>query len=209
MTRMERRQVWWVGGAALLAVIIVVAMLLLRSDDPGPIQGDVLIVGDSVTFMSIDPITEKLGADDLEIVAIPGERSTDLLPRLQEAIERRGGPGSDALEKAAFLVGYNDVMREEVDQNVLAEMVEQSSHFDCAVWMALPGRFGEALDDLIRAEVDRFDSVHFHTGWAEAVDADGSLLQDDAVHPSEAGTVALAEAYRDAFDESCGDGLPI
>ena len=195
-------------GVLLLVVAAAVVIAAAGSDEPDHIDGDVLIIGDSVTHMSADAIAEEVGADGLEILATPGYRSTDLLPILQGAVDERGGPDSDGLQKAAFLVGYNDILRDALAQNVLAEMVELSSRFDCSVWLALPSGFGDRTDDLLRAQVDRHESVHLDHAWAEAVEADSGLISGDGVHPTDAGKDALAEVYRDALDEWC-DPVPI
>ena len=196
------------GGLVLLAVVVAAVAVMARSEESGPIEGDVLILGDSVTYMSMDPITDQVGAEGLEILAVPGFRSTDLLPLLRDAIDARGGTSSDGLQKAAFLVGYNDVLGDALDDNVFAEMVELSSRCDCAVWLGLPSGFGDRTDGLLRSEIDRYESVHFDSGWAEAVDADRSLIQDDGVHPNRSGSRALAEAYRDALHDWC-DPVPL
>lgn len=208
---MERRAGFWIAvGLGVLAIIVSAVLVVnaVRTDDQGPVEGDVLIIGDSVTFMSADPIKSKVGTEGLQIMATPGHRSTDLLPILQSAVDARGGPESDGLEKAAFLVGYNDVLDDVIEENVLAEMVELSSHFDCAVWLALPGGFGDATDEILRTEVDRYDTVHLDSGWAEAVEADRSLLKEDGVHPTGKGTDKLGDIYHSALHEWC-DPAPI
>ena len=203
---MERRLGLLAAGLLMIALVVGGLILLVRAGGSDHIEGDVVIFGDSVTHLSADPIVDQVGAEDLESLAVPGFRSTDLLPVLQGAIGDRGGSDSDGLQKAAFLVGYNDVLDDALEENVLAEMVELSSQFDCAVWLALPGGFGDETDDLLRSEIDRYESVHFDTGWAEAVEADRSLLQDDGVHPNQDGARALAEAYREALDDRCDSG---
>lgn len=203
---------FWVVVGLLTAVVVTIAAVLaarIGSDDPEPVDGDVVIIGDSVTHMSADQIERAVGAEGLEILAAPGYRSTDLLPVLQRAVDERGGPGAERLEKAAFLVGYNDVLGDALDENVLAEMVELSSEFECAVWLSLPTGFGDRTDDILGAEVDRHASVHLDHRWAEAVEADRNLLTDDGVHPTEAGMRKLAEAYRDALNERCDPGLDL
>src|SRR5690554_6506144 len=55
-------------------------------------QPELVIVGDSVTFLSIDAIVNHLGDDhDLDIRAYPGQGSSDLaIVVLQEVLEREG-----------------------------------------------------------------------------------------------------------------------
>ena len=72
---------------------------------------ELVMVGDSVTFLSIPAIEAELGDErDLDIRAYPGQRSNDLvLVVVQELVERE--EADEPLPELALLVGYTDVLR--------------------------------------------------------------------------------------------------
>src|SRR4051794_31957272 len=118
---------------ALGLVVVVVAVGVMIWTAVQPDRRDTLIVGDSVTFLSIPRIQDQLGTANTQIVARPGYRSVDLLPRLRTVLKARSGP-SKARDVAIFLVGYNDVSRKTEGQPALPAMVKASNAFRCAVW---------------------------------------------------------------------------
>jgi lysophospholipase L1-like esterase len=202
-----------IGAAALVAVGLI-AYLVWPRDKP-----DLVIVGDSVTFLSIPEIESSLGDDySLDIRAYPGQASTDLvLVVLQELVERDEiGEEVDAM---ALLVGYNDVLRFRDQPNKVAELVDLSAGAACTVVLTVPApptwsdqedlegvrSAFVAYNEALTAAVDTHPGLHLVTGWQEAVEASGpgELVDTDGVHPIAAGKTALAEVYTEAIESSC------
>lgn len=196
------------GGLALVAVVAVVVLVANPMGGEGP---DVVIIGDSVTDDAREQIFEVVDGR-LQLEAVPGARSVDMVDQLEIATEERTSAGQE-LEQVAVLVGYNDLTRGSLDDAALEDMVAATARFDCAVWFTLPDAEGLALDpeeatawnDRLASLVDRDDAVHLDRGWQEAVNADGGdgLLDDDRLHPTEAGAETLAGVYRDALARRC------
>ena len=172
-----------------------------------------LVVGDSVTFMSAGAIEDAVERRvDLDFVAEPGYTSQALLPLVEEA------GGQDTHDRAVFLVGYNDAIQGKVESPALERLVELSAAQGCAIWLTLPtaeltpgvqpaypalaGRWNERLVRL----AEPHGNVHVATGWADAVGASqpGELLLPDRIHPNAAGSRALATAIADALGRFCG-----
>lgn len=168
----------------------------------------VLIVGDSVTYLSGPSISRKLDPKySLTIDGRPFYRSSDLVGPLNEDLVRL-----DAMDKnydrVVFLVGYNDVLRDDVESVGLAELMYNSERFACSVWLELPatpgGRPAQNPDfdpaDVarwnarMRDEGARHENVRVSDAWAQTVNAPGgeALVQVDGVHPTIKGQEALA-----------------
>jgi len=204
-------------GIIALAVILVAAMaawVLWPRDRP-----DLVVVGDSVTFLSIPAIEDELGDDfDLSIRAYPGQASNDLtLVVLQELVERDAV--DEQVDAIALLVGYNDVLRFRDRPDEVEELVALAADASCGVVLAVPAppewsdqedfaavraAFAE-YGDRLEAEVERHDHLHHVTSWQEAVEASGpgELVDTDGVHPVEAGQRALARAYSESVRRYC------
>jgi hypothetical protein len=179
-----------------------------------------VMVGDSVTFLSIPAIEAELGDErDLDIRAYPGQRSNDLvLVMVQELVERE--EADEPLPEMALLVGYNDVLRYRGEPGEVEELVALASRSACAVVLAVPAPpvWSEqedidglraafaAFDTRLADEVDRYDNVFLWTGWRDAVEVSGpgELVDADGVHPIEAGQQRLASEYAAALDAHCG-----
>ncbi|MGK2947231.1 MAG: SGNH/GDSL hydrolase family protein [Acidimicrobiales bacterium] len=177
----------------------------------------VLVVGDSVTFLSAPEIRDALGRRTaLEIIAEPGYTSSDLLPLAAEAVERRAddGPIAGAM---VVLVGYNDVAGGEGDSDGLPQLIELSARYECAIWLTLPSLDIEPVVDIVppaeavrwnertEALVAEHDNLHLVTAWAEAVNASApeELLSEDALHPHGVGAEVLGDVMADAVAEHC------
>lgn len=203
-----------VGLVAVAVVGLIVYLVWPRTPEY------VLVVGDSVTFMSFEDLRDEFGPDTkLDPVARPGYRSSNLMPFVEDAVAARERSGKE-LERAVFLVGYNDVWKEEVGQNRLDEMVELSARFDCAVWLTLPVRpageppavgdfdpeLGDDWNEMIADLVAEHDNLHLVTTWADAIEGASSAdeyLDDDGIHPNDAGQELLAKTMHDAVIDSC------
>lgn len=211
-----------VGAVAVVALVAVAVWARRDADtatDDGSDRPSLVMVGDSVTFLSIGAIEGALAGDHrLDIRAYPGQRSSELvLVVLQEVTER--AEAGDPLDLLTLLVGYNDVLRHSERPGEVAEMVALAAGAHCAVALTVPAPPDWAdQDDLasvqaefaaynerLVAEAERHDTVHLWTGWQEAVEASErrELVDTDGVHPVEAGQVRLAEEYEAALAEHC------
>lgn len=201
---------------AILVVVAVVAALVLHvigDDSPH----DLLVVGDSVTYLSGGALDKRYDRSHLQYVAVPGARSGEVLPLVKEAMD--GDRAGSAKDRATVLVGYNDVFHDDVETHDLVELMDTMDQFRCVVWFTLPSRPGGKPDSspLIPSEkVDRWnarieelakdrDHIHVAHDWADVV-TEGSratLLDDDGIHPSKAGSRRLADAMVSALERDC------
>ncbi|MGN6693156.1 MAG: hypothetical protein ACTHN0_03185 [Aquihabitans sp.] len=202
---------------ALIAVVVVGTLIGLKVLPDGP-EPDVFIIGDSVTNMSEDAISDQFVHTPVEFVAYPGYSSTMLLPDVLDSMGSPGDP-AHARQRVAVLVGYNDVRLREVDTPSLRKMMDLTAEFDCGVWLTLPSRPGGKDNDNLMAdsgfvdlwnvrlhdEVERHENLHLSDAWAQAVNNApvGSILRKDNVHPNAAGRLLLARIYREALDQNC------
>lgn len=212
----ERRRPRWPIVAGTIALVVAVGSLALlwRAAD----REELLLVGDSVSFLSIERIDSAVGQVRVVPVVEPGYTSTDLLPLVQDEVaeqEDRGEPKA----LAVLLVGYNDVIQGQADAPALDALFELSTGYECAVWLTLPTTSPGAPGALDPAGAARWNDrlaelaaghghVHLEDGWAEAVDASGSeeLLWPDGLHPNEEGERRLADVIGRSVDESCRAG---
>ena len=203
-------------AAGLTAIVVIgVAAYILWPRKPEHI----LIVGDSVSYLSMPKIQDEFGdGTKVQPITIPGNTSTDLLPRTVEAIDERESSGG-RLERAIFLVGYNDVIQGRLDSAELEPLVEQSARYECAVWLTLPGEpagqevFGdlfpfedvEEWNQRTRDLVDQYENLHLVTDWEEAVNnaSVGEYLEPDGIHPNENGQAKLAQIMVNTIMSSC------
>jgi lysophospholipase L1-like esterase len=152
-------------------------------------------------------------------VARPGFRSTDLLPLVEAAIDKRAEAGHP-LDRAIFLVGYNDVWRDALDDNRLGDLVEESARHECAVWLTIPvepageppaaGDFdpdlAEQLNEELAQLVEQHDNLHLVDDWARAIDdsaSPGTYLEADGIHPNAEGEKLLAKTMYESIVSSC------
>jgi len=203
---------------AIIVVVVVAlvagALIVRRWTSKRP---DTLVVGDSVTFLSATPIQQRLGASHVQLIALPGYRSLDIYPHVKDVLDQHRGP-SGSRKRSIFLVGYNDVMRNTVDSDVLGAMLKQADGFECSVWLTLPVRPGGARAQEPRYDPDRatqwnervvrlakaYPHVHVSDAWADAVEAKGAhLLQADGVHPNADGQQRLGDVMRSSLDDAC------
>lgn len=199
--------------AGLLVVAAVAGWFLWPREEP-----DLVIVGDSVTFLSIPSIEDAIGGHDLDIRAYPGQASTDLVLVVLQELAERDEVGED-LDAIALLVGYNDVLRYRGQPDEVRELVDLASRARCTVVLTVPAPppWSDQADleavraafatynEQLRAAVDEHPDVHVVTRWQELVEASapGELVDTDGVHPVAAGQEALADVYRSAVEDSC------
>ena len=201
------------GLTALLAIAGVVAWQVL----PGPQTYDLVVIGDSVSFVSAGSIETRFVDEDIKFVTKPGYTSGDLLPLVYETMDQLDLP-TRGEDEVVVLVGYNDV-RLGVDGNdSVEELMDVTSQFDCAVWLTLPARPGgepstfDNIDpdaiDLWNARLEdlaaEHETVHVSSDWADVVTrASAAELLEDGLHPNVAGQRRLADAMHAAVERSC------
>ena len=203
-TRAARRHRLLLGSSAVVLLAALLAGCGLFDDDPGD---RVLIVGDSVTYQSRAPLKEDFAwADELDIKAVSGLRTDELLPAAEEGASHH--PSS-----AAFMPGYNDVLQSNVDQAKLPEMMAIAADIPCSVWLLIPThgvyskQTAEAWNARVRKEAEGHDNVHLVDDWARLVDnSPGYTLvkKEDAVHPNLKGRDAIARVMSDSIKRECG-----
>ncbi|MBK5221931.1 MAG: SGNH/GDSL hydrolase family protein [Acidimicrobiia bacterium] len=195
------------GLVALLAVALLAGC---SSDDDGP---DVLVVGDSITDMSREAIIGAVADDQIElrIEAVPGATSTQMRERVTPLAGEVG-------EQVVINLGTNDIIggRDPAETAVeIAALVDQHPGVRCVhVTTVNPGvvTFVDADVDqqVIAFNLGMFDlerqRLHVNViDWAGALadPPDGGVatdyLEDDGIHPNEAGTQLLARLYAEAL----------
>lgn len=175
---------------------------------------EVVVVGDSVTQLSQDPILDALAGRDVAVFGRPGFRTDHLVPVLAEAV----GAERDADQRpevAVVMAGYNDVWQGVEEDATVDELVDLMAEVDCAIWVLVPTKGpwerdrAQALERRIRDAAEAA-GVAIETGWRDAVDADPGpdpvpdLVVPDGVHPSEAGRERVAAVVADAVARECG-----
>lgn len=201
---------WWVVGAALAIVVVGVIIVVMgtRTSDPGS-GPHVVVVGDSVTFMAAADLQDAFDwTSNVNVQGRSGYRTDELLPVARDVL------ATDP-DIAVFLPGYNDVWQEADTDEAVAEMVALAARAPCAVWMLLPTKGDydpERMEDFnarVEELADEHDSIHVDASWRDRVDAtdgpepDLELVSDDLVHPTDAGTRALAEEIEAAVSRHC------
>jgi lysophospholipase L1-like esterase len=193
-------------GIVVLALVAGGLWWWLR---PTPVRQGVVFVGDSVTYISLDDLNRDVGAKHPAYLTRVGYRSTDLLPLLQLEVARKEQAG-EPLSQIALLVGYNDVLKDDVESPALPEMMNLAAKFHCAVWLTLPDvplhkQETSRWNDRVRAAAKGHRNVHVLETWRKAVDSApaGTLLVSDGVHPNAAGAARLTSVYLDTIGKFC------
>ena len=194
---------------AVLVVVMVAGGLWwwLR---PTPVDDGVVFVGDSVTVLSLGDLNADLGSKHPAYIARVGFRSDQLLPLFAKVVdERRQDDGGD-LRQVALLVGYNDVLQEDVEGPALGEVMALAARFDCAVWLELPTVPMHELatarwNERAVATAAKYPNVHLVDTWRRAAISakPGTLLRSDGVHPNARGQATLTRIYVDAIGRAC------
>lgn len=208
------RTLRYVVAAVVLLVVGVGAYLLW----PRPLR-HVLVVGDSVSYMSLPQIEHEFGGSvHVEAITRPGYRTTDLLPLVTAAVDQRKAAGK-ALDRAVFLVGYNDAWHGDPETTDLNRLIDVSARYDCVVWLAFPARpagrppsaggfdpdKAVTFNARLRTRVGQHDNLHLVTEWADVITKGkpGQYLMPDGIHPNAEGALTLARIMHDSIRSSC------
>ncbi|HEX2574709.1 MAG TPA: SGNH/GDSL hydrolase family protein [Aquihabitans sp.] len=202
---MDRKRV--LVGLVVLVVLAGGLWWLLR---PTPVAEGVLFVGDSVTVLSLDDLNGDLGRKHPGYITRSGYRSSDLLPLFEQEVERRQAAG-EPLRQVALLVGYNDVLQDDVETPSLGKVMALADRFECAVWLLLPPipileRETDRWNERVVAAARAHPNVHVVDTWRqEVVESEPLSLvaKEDGVHPNEAGRRRLNKVYQEAIGSEC------
>ncbi|MBX3313048.1 MAG: SGNH/GDSL hydrolase family protein [Actinobacteria bacterium] len=198
-------------GAKIVGAVVAVAVVagaVWWWMKPAEVADGVMFVGDSVTFLSLDDLNGDLGAKHPAYYARPGFTSADLLPIFKQAVEEREADG-DPLEQVAMLIGYNDVLHDDVESPALGEIMTLAGKFDCAIWLELPPvplrtELVDRWNERARAEARKHPSIHLVDEWRKLVASDpDAYVPDDGVHPNAKGREELSRIYLDAIRNLC------
>ena len=202
----------WAAVAAVPVLVAgaLIAGTVLRSRDParGP---QVLVVGDSVTYMSRNAITSEFDwTSNVDPQGRPGFRTDELVPVALRKVDE------DDPDVLVVLTGYNDLTQGVDTGAAVVDMM--------GIAADVPLRGVDAAADQGRLRPERGHarstsgsstwprttrSVHVATDWRDAVDAepgpdpDPRLVTDDEIHPNEAGVDRLAQAMEEAVSRDC------
>ncbi|HEV7722752.1 MAG TPA: SGNH/GDSL hydrolase family protein [Iamia sp.] len=199
----------------VLGAAAVVGYLDWRAGDDSPhlslalAKADVLVIGDSVTDQSSDQITAAMPDREVTVIGLSGLRTDQLRPVIEDTFR-----GVNRPSVGVVMAGYNDVWQGTEREAPIDELVAVMAEVDCAVWVLVPTKGpweherALAFDARIRAAADAA-GVAVDTRWRDAVDRpdgpapDPDLVQDDDVHPSEAGRLRVAEVMAAAVEDHC------
>lgn len=190
-------------GTAVLALLPLTGC----GSDPG---GTVALIGDSITDLSRQPLTDALGTDHrVEIVGKFGARS-------DQVVEETKVIAASKPNAVIINVGTNDALQQvppEQSGTVLQQLLDETDGVGCRYLVHI----GEGITDIAtgasrtaEAEAlnERIDEVAERNDvgvirWNDVVADHGGTdeLTFDSVHLSEKGIVLLAQAYGDALDD--------
>src|SRR5690606_25510910 len=136
----------------------------------GDSRDRVLIVGDSVTYLSRAYLTKELDrAGTIDLQATSGLRTDELLPGAEEGV-----PYDPDLP--VFMPGYNDVLQARLDRAAVPQMLDLAAHVPCSVWRLVAVRgvyepdLAKAWNARVREAAADHDNVHLVDDWALLVD---------------------------------------
>ena len=200
----------------LLGAMAVVGYLDWRAGDDDPAfdslalaKADVLVIGDSVTDQSSDQILAAMPDREVTVIGLSGLRTDQLRPVIEDTLG-----GVDRPPVAVVMAGYNDVWQSTEREAPVDELMAVMAGVDCAVWVLVPTKGpwdhdrALAFDARIREAADAA-GVAVDTRWRDSVDGldgpdpDPDLVQEDMVHPSDAGRIRVAEVMAAAVGDRC------
>jgi len=199
----------------VLAVAGVVGYLDWRAGEGGALDGmaladaDVVVIGDSVTAQSSIEIDATMPGAEVSVIGLSGLRTDQLRPVIEDNLG-----GLDRPAVAVVMAGYNDVWQGVERDAPVDELIDVMAGVDCAIWVLIPTKGpwerdrALAFEDRITAAAEAA-GVAVETRWRDAVDGldgfgpDPELVQEDTVHPSEAGRVRVAQVMAAAVANYC------
>lgn len=204
---MRASRIALVAGVVVVGAIVAIALIISRRT---PAEGTkVLIVGDSVTYLSIDQLEERFDwTDNLTIHGFPGYRTDQVLHHAQTDYHQDEPP------IVVAMTGYNDLTQEVDTDQAVQEMMTLLGEAECAVWVLIPTK-GAVEADRLEAFNDRASAladdagVHVASGWRDAADdtdgpePDPALVSDDGIHPLDEGAEVIADVMASAVEEHC------
>jgi hypothetical protein len=170
----------------------------------------VAMIGDSITFMSTEPLQAALSGTGLDVLAIDAQVGR----RITVGENGRPYPGVEIVEYIAnseppdvwvIALGTNDIGQYPdagefaVQVHALLDLIPAAAPL---VWIDTwdGGRLEETrlVNDTLRAVVGSRDNAVV-VDWASHGDDDG-VVTDDAVHPTEDGTVVFGQVVADGVE---------
>ncbi len=196
-------------GAGIVIALIVGAVVLVQRSRAAATEG-VLVVGDSVTFLSTKELVRAFdGAPEISVQGRLGNRTDQLLPVARQYVEKVDP------SVIVILTGYNDLDQRVDTSKAVNEMMDVTAGVPCSVWVLLPTKAkypaeaAKAFNARIENLADQHPSVHVTEGWRDAVDdtsderPDSDLISKDLIHPLPAGSQRLAQIEADAVSRQC------
>jgi hypothetical protein len=202
------------GGVGKVVAVVLVLLLVagglwwwLR---PAPVAQNVVFVGDSVTFMSLDDLKAAVGTKHPELIARIGYRSSDIYPLFEKQV-RALRADNKPLKQAVVLIGYNDVLKGPVTNPGLGKLMDLANQFDCAVWFTIPpvplrDQLTDEWNTRVREAAKSHHNVHVVDDWRNVVmhaKAGELITRKDGVHPTKAGAARLTKVFETAIHHAC------
>ena len=169
-----------------------------------PAVPSTVVFGDSITRLAAEDIAAETGA---EVVAYDRAKWADLGPAVEAKLAERVEPP----ERAAVLLGANDVIELSMTSTDFAAVLDPLAGVPCVVVLELPQTFfgSQSFNEAMRAEVAKRPNAVTDDEWSalatSMVDQDnGTWFEEDKVHPNAEGQQQLAKSYASALDRHCG-----
>lgn len=203
-----------VAVVVVVAAVVVGAVLVVGRAQSRPL---VVLAGDSITEWSAGALaggidgTFGIGGHDVVVVARAGATAEEMEPEVVAT-------ATDGPQQVIINLGTNDAVRTGTVAEGLASIERMAAAFSTAECIHLvtlsesvvafedPVGPGQRAAELNRGLVELAERNGYHLiRWDQLVadaKASGAPLTLDSIHPDDAGTAELADAYRDAV-ESC------
>jgi lysophospholipase L1-like esterase len=201
---------------AVLGLVAVTTLLVSGCSGGSSYTGNpggpkVGIVGDSITNLLKPDLKSAVGSRYRYVVkARDGKRIDQQLDELRSLLH-----GDDPPQRLIVNLGTNDVLQGRSDAlGHLDRELQLVADVDCVILVTInpnaddgDSHLAEKLNDAMKGAVASLPNFHL-LDWAGLLAADPHRAEQwlsdfDAVHPSAAGSQALAAQYRQALDQDC------